>query len=155
MATAADIMTQPVISVPPEAGIAEIADLLSRHSISAVPVCRADGTLVGLVSEGDILRPFRESVRRRAEWWLGLMAAGEELSQDFLDSIRPDNRTAREMMVQHVVVAEETTTLPQLAELMVKHRIKRLPVLREGRVVGIVSRSDLIRAVSRAPAMLI
>lgn len=153
--TAADVMTAPAVVVPPEAGVTEIARLLADRRISAVPVCKPDGTLVGIVSEGDLIRPFRESARRRRDWWLGLLAAGEELSQDFLDHMRNDTRTAAEMMVRHVVTANEGATLPMLAELMVAHGVKRIPILGGGRVVGIVSRADVIAALARTPAMLI
>jgi len=152
---AADIMTSPATVVAPEASVAEIASLLASKHFSAVPVCRPDGTLAGIVSEADILKPFRESVRARRDWWLGVFAEGEELPQDFLDYIRRDTRTAADVMVPHVLTVEEQTTLPQIAELMMKHAIKRLPVLRDGKVVGIVSRADLVAAIARTPAMLI
>lgn len=154
-ATAAEVMTAPAVVVLPEADVREIARLLTDRQISAVPVCKPDGSLVGIVSEGDILRPFRESTRRRRDWWLGAVAAGEELPQSFLDSMRNDTRTAAEMMARRVVTANEDATLPMLAELMVTNGVKRLPILRDGRVVGIVSRADVIAALARTPAMLV
>ena len=153
--TAADIMSSPVIAVSPRTSMAEIAALLASKHISAVPVCNPDSTLAGVVSEGDILKPFRESVRKRRDWWLGAIADGEELPQDFLDYLRQDTRTAADIMVRHVIAAEPDTTLPEIADLMVKHGVKRVPVLDDGRVVGVVSRSDLVAAVSRAPGMLV
>jgi CBS domain-containing protein len=152
---AADVMTAPATVVRPETTMAEIASLLASKHYSAVPVCKPDDTLAGIVSESDILKPFRESVRARRDWWLGVMAEGEVLPQDFLDYLRQDTRTAADVMVRHVITAEEQTTLPQLAELMIKHGIKRLPVLRDGKVVGIVSRADLVTAIARSPAMLV
>ncbi|HKS91883.1 MAG TPA: CBS domain-containing protein [Tepidiformaceae bacterium] len=152
---AADVMTSPAVVVLPQADASEIAHLLTTRRISAVPVCKPDGTLVGIVSEGDILRPFRESARLRRNWWLDMLASGEELSQDFLDYMRNDTRTADTMMVRHVITATEGTTVPMLAELMAANGVKRIPILRDGRVVGIVSRSDVIAALARAPAMLI
>jgi CBS domain-containing protein len=154
VSTAADVMTSTVISVLPTATIAEIAALLSERHISAAPVCDREGKLLGLVSEGDLLRPFRESAKLRRDWWLGLLASGEELSDQFLDYIRLDTRTAADVMVRHVVTAEENATLPHLAELMIQHGIKRIPILRNGRVIGIVSRADLVAAIARAPALL-
>jgi CBS domain-containing protein len=151
--TAADIMTSPAISVTPETSMAEIASLLASKRFSAVPVCRADHTLVGIVSESDILKPFRESVRAKRDWWLGIIAEGEELPQDFLDYIRRDTRTATDVMVRQVFTARETTTLPELAELMIKHAIKRVPILRDGMLIGIASRSDLVAAIAASPAM--
>lgn len=153
--TAADVMTSPAIVVSPEASMAEIATLLAGKRISAVPVCKSDGTLAGIVSEGDILRPFRESARRRRDWWLGLLAAGEELPQEFLDYMRNDTRTAADIMVRAVITASEDATLPMLAELMVTHGVKRIPILRGSQVAGVVSRADLIAALARTPAMLV
>jgi CBS domain-containing protein len=84
-----------------------------------------------------------------------VFADGEQLPQDFLDYIRQDTRTAADVMVHHVISARPETSLPEIAELMVKHAIKRVPVLKDGRVVGIVSRGDLVAALSRAPGMLV
>ncbi|HEX3575834.1 MAG TPA: CBS domain-containing protein [Rhodopila sp.] len=153
--TAADIMTSPPTFVTPETNMAEIASLLASKHFSAVPVCHADGTLAGIVSESDILKPFRESVRARRDWWLGVIAEGEQLPQDFLDYIRRDTRTAADVMVRRVYTAREDTTLPEIAELMIAHAVKRLPVLRDGKLVGIVSRADLVKAIAGSPAMLV
>ena len=149
--TAADIMTAPAIVVRPETNMAEIASLLASKHFSAVPVCNPDNSLAGIVSESDILKPFRELVRARRDWWLGVIAEGEDLPQDFLDYLRRDTRTAADVMVRHVITAEEHTPLPQLAELLLNDVIKRLPVLRDGKVVGIVSRSDLVAAIVQPP----
>jgi CBS domain-containing protein len=153
--TAAEIMTSPVITVAPQATLAEIAALLAAKRISAVPVCADNGALIGIVSEADVLRPFRESTRARRDWWLGVLAEGEELSQAYLDYLRRDLRSAADVMARHVITAEESATVPVLAELMVKHGVRRLPILRAGRVVGIVSRANLVAALAQAPAMLI
>jgi CBS domain-containing protein len=153
--TAADVMSSPAIVVEPEASVADIAALLANKRISAVPVCGADGKLAGLVSEGDILRPFRESIRQKRDWWLGVFAEGEDLPQAFLDYIRRDTRTARDVMTPQVTTAAAHATLPELAELMMTRGVKRIPILTDGRVVGIVSRSDLVAAIARAPAMLV
>jgi CBS domain-containing protein len=152
---AADIMTSPAMSVSPETNMADIASLLASKHFSAVPVCHPDHSLAGIVSESDILKPFRESVRAKRDWWLGVIAEGEELPQDFLDYIRRDTRTAADVMVRQVLTAEESTTLPELAELMIKHAIKRLPILRDGKLVGVVSRADLVAAIAASPAMLV
>lgn len=152
---AAEIMTTPVVTVPPTASAADIATLLAGKRISAVPVVDDDGRLQGIVSESDILRPFRETARQKRDWWLGLIAEGGELSQEYLDYVRRDTRTARELMARAVVTATEDATLPQLAEIMMSHNARRVPVVRDGRVVGIVSRADLIAAIAREPAMLV
>jgi CBS domain-containing protein len=153
--SAADIMASPVITVTRHTNMAEVASLLASKHLSAVPVCDPDSKLVGIVSESDILKPFRESVRTRRDWWLGVIAEGEELPQDFLDYIRQDTRTAGDVMVRHVLTVEESATLPQIADLMITHAIKRVPVLRDGKLVGIVSRADMVAAIARTPAMLV
>ena len=150
--TAVEIMTAPATVVRPETTMAEIASLLARKHFSAVPVCAADNTLVGIVSESDILKPFRASARARRDWWLGVIAEGETLPEDFLDYIRRDTRTAADVMTRDVVSAGEEATLPELAEAMIKGGVKRIPILRDGKVVGIVSRSDLVAVVARGPA---
>jgi CBS domain-containing protein len=149
--TAADIMTKPAITVSPRATIAEIASVLAARGISAVPVCAADGTLLGIISEADILKPFRASARARRDWWLGVLAEGEDLPHDFLDYLRQDTRRASDVMAHPVVTAPEQTTLPHLAELLVKHNVRRLPIERDGKVVGIVSRADMVRAIAADP----
>lgn len=152
---AAEIMTSPVTTASPQASLAEIASLLSSKHISAVPICNADGALVGIVSEDDILKPFRESVRLKRDWWLNKIAEGEQLSEEFLDYMRRDTRSAADVMVKHVITADEHATVPELAELITKHGIKRIPIIRNGRVAGIVSRADLVAAIARTPAMLV
>ncbi len=153
--TAAEIMSKPVVTVAPETGAEEIAALLSLHRISAVPVCSPTGALLGLVSEDDLLEPFRESVRAKRERWLEALAEGGSLGEEFLELVAHDNRRADGMMSRVVVTADEQATLPELAELMTARRLKRLPIVRNGKIVGVVSRSDLVAAIARAPAALV
>src|SRR5450631_3054552 len=118
--TAAAVMKSPAITVRPQASLAEVAAVLSDNRIGAVPVCNPDNTLVGIVSEADLLKPFRESARLRRDWWLELLAEGEDLPKEFLDYISQDGHTAADVMFRSVVTAEEQTTLSELAETMVK-----------------------------------
>lgn len=149
--TAADLMTPQPVTVSPETGIGKVAELLVDRHISAVPVCRPDGSLAGIISELDVMKPFRESVRRRRDRWLGLMAEGEALSAEFLEYLREDTKSAADLMMRQVVTAGPAATLGEIAELMVSHGVKRIPIIDDGRVVGIVSRSDLIRAIAASP----
>ena len=153
--TAGEMMTLPAVTVEPETSVAQVAKLLSEKHISAVVVCTHGGTMVGILSESDILHQFRESMRQKRDRWLGVFSEGENLSQEFLDYVRVDTRSATDLMVRHVVTANEDATLPELAELICMHRVKRIPILRNGRVVGIVSRGDLIRTFAGAPGMLV
>jgi CBS domain-containing protein len=149
--TAADIMTTNVKTARPDASVAEIARLLSDNGISAVPVCDAHGQVLGMLSEGDLLRPVgKESVTKRA-WWLNLLAEGTDLAPSFLECISVENQRARNLMVGPVITATPDSNIPELADLLVRHRIKRLPILLDGKIVGIVSRADLVRALARTP----
>jgi CBS domain-containing protein len=142
---ASDIMTHKVVTVEPEESVKIIAAALCGHDISAVPVCDAGGGLLGIVSEGDLMQPFGATKMLKRAWWLDLLAEGDELAPDFLEYIRTDHRCARDLMSSPVVTASEDTPVSELADLMTNHRIKRLPIMRSGRVVGVVSRSDIVR----------
>lgn len=151
MLDAASIMTRQVITVRPGDTVSYVARLLSENNISAVPVCEADGTVLGMVSEGDLMRPYvATNVQRRARW-LALLAEGTDLAPDFVDYVRLDRHNVGELMTTAVISADERTSVTDLAELMVRNRIKRVPILRDGRLVGIVSRADVIRAIARSP----
>jgi CBS domain-containing protein len=144
-------MTTSVKTARPDASVAEVARVLSDNEISAVPVCDAEGQVLGMLSEGDLLRPVgKESVTKRA-WWLNLLAEGTDLAPSFMECISVENQRARNLMVGPVITASPDATLPDLADLLVRHHIKRLPILRNGKLVGIVSRADLIRALARTP----
>ena len=148
---AGSIMTRAVVTAAPDDTVAAVAALFSRHGISGVPVCEKDGTLLGIISEGDLMRPFGEANRLRRDWWLGLLADGEALAPEFLEYVRVDRRRARDLMSRDVVTATEATPADRIADLLERHRIKRVPILRDGKVVGIVSRADLVRALARTP----
>ncbi|MGO9459313.1 MAG: CBS domain-containing protein [Rhodomicrobium sp.] len=143
-----DVMTSTVVTVGPETPLRKIARLLLEHSISAVPVVDEAGTVIGMVSEGDLLRHNDEDRRARRDWWLDLLAQGESLSPQFLATLRTPNRTAREIMSAPVVTVSEHTDVAEIGKLLATHRIKRVPVVRDGRIAGIVSRADLVRALA-------
>lgn len=151
---AASIMTRDVVTCGPDATVAEVAALLAEHEISAVPVCDKDGRLLGMLSEGDLMRPFGAANEMRRAWWLGMLAEGTELAPEFLDYVRVDKRRAHDLMTREVITATERTSAGEIADLINKHRIKRVPILRDGKLVGIVSRADLVRALARSPGAL-
>jgi CBS domain-containing protein len=152
--TAAEIMTTNVKTVPPEASVAEVARVLADHGISAAPVCDDQGKLLGMLSEGDLLRPVARGSSTRRSWWLNLLAEGTELAPSFLECISVENQPARVLMITPVITAAPEATLPDMADLMVSHHIKRLPILRDGKLIGIVSRADLVRALARNPGAI-
>lgn len=148
---ASEIMTKDVVTVSPDTPVGEIARLLLAHGISAVPVVDSSGMAIGMVSEGDLIGRSEADRQARRDWWLALLAEGEALHPDFLASLRKPERTAREVMSAPVVRVTEATEVEGIARLLSAYHIKRVPVVREGRIVGIVSRADLLRALT-APA---
>jgi CBS domain-containing protein len=143
-----EMMTRAVYTVLPEATVSEVAKLLVGHAISALPVCDASGALVGIISEGDLLRPFTESKALKRASWLNLLAEGSDLAPEFLAFIKQEQWTVGQLMTHRVVTATEAMSLSGLAELLTTNHIKRVPVMRDGRLVGIVSRSDIVRAIA-------
>jgi CBS domain-containing protein len=152
---AMDVMTTNVVTVGPDTSVQEVATILSERGISGVPVVDAGNRVVGIVSEGDLLhrietgterRPERSAGRRRS-WWLDTISRDEELARDYVKS---HGRTAGDVMTRDVVSVNDTTELADVAALLETKRIKRVPVLRDGKLVGIVSRANLVRALAAA-----
>jgi CBS domain-containing protein len=138
---AREVMTSPVISVTANTPVRDIAQLLLKNHISAVPILDYFGAPIGMVGKGDLIG--RRNAQR--EWWLALLAEGESLSSDFLSELRRPERVAIEIMSKPVVTVGEDTDAAEIARLLTTDRIKRVPVVRDGRVVGIVSRENLLR----------
>jgi CBS domain-containing protein len=146
---ARDIMNRKVVTAPPEASRRAVAELLVGNGISALPVVDANGTPIGMISEGDLM-PRDESEREaRRDWWLKTLAEGEALSPEFMQYLEGRDRSAREMMVSPVITVDENADAVEIAELLSAKKIKRVPVMSDGRIVGIVSRADLVRAFAR------
>lgn len=138
---AKDVMTTSVITVAPDSRVDDIAALLIEKHISAVPVMDGE-SIVGIVSEGDFLHRHETGTERPHPWWSSLITLPEERAHEY---VKAHGRTARDVMTGDVVVVAETTPLSEVAETLEKHRIKRVPVLRDGKLVGIVSRADLLQ----------
>jgi CBS domain-containing protein len=148
MMRAADVMTTEVITVTPETAVTDIARLLLRHRISAVPVVERGGRLVGIVSEGDLMRRVEAGTERRRPWWLALVAGAEDAAREYA---KTHGHRASDVMTHQVVSVTEDTSLAEIARLLEERHIKRVPVLRDEQVIGIVSRADLLRAVASQP----
>lgn len=144
-----DIMARRVISVRPDTRIGEAIRLMLANHISGLPVIDAGGTLVGIVTEGDFLRRGELGTERRRPRWLEFLLGPGRLAEDYAHS---HGRKVEEVMTRDVVTAAEAMPLDQAVETMERRRIKRLPVTRDGRVVGIVSRANLLRALARLAA---
>lgn len=143
---ARDVMTTGVITVSPDTPVHEIARLLVDKRISGVPVVDAEGHLLGIVSEGDLVRRLEEEDDgRRRSWWLDLLATPEERAQGY---VRAHGRRASDIMTREVVTVAPDTPVGTIARLLEERHIKRVPVVHQGKVVGIVSRADLLRALA-------
>ncbi|MGJ7462474.1 CBS domain-containing protein [Halomonas sp. MA07-2] len=140
---AADVMTQNVITVSPDSEVSEIATLLLEHGISAVPVVNGGGKVLGIVSEGDLMGRVEQDASRRKSWWLRLFEG-----QDAADYVKSHGRRASEIMTKDPITIEEDMPLHKISRLLEKYRIKRVPVVRGDKLVGIVSRSNLLRGFS-------
>lgn len=142
---AKEIMTTPVVTVGPRTLVGEAASLLFEKRISGLPVVE-EGRLVGIVSEGDLLHRYEIGtdayVPDRESWWARLFD-DEDSAHDYVKS---HARHVRDIMTRDVATASPETSLAEIAALLERRRIKRVPIVRAGRLVGIVSRSDLVRA---------
>lgn len=143
---ASDIMTSPVLTVGPETQIKEIAALLFERRISAVPVVDG-GALVGIVSEADLLHRQEigtECLGRGGAWWLRLFTADPSVE----DYVKSHARRARDVMTRRVATVSPDTPLAEVARLLEARNIGRVPVVDGGRLVGIVSRANLVQALA-------
>ncbi len=138
---ARDIMTTCVITVGPDAEVAEIAKCLLENRISAVPVVETEGRLIGIVSEGDLIRRSELGTERHRSWWLSLLLLPQHSAVDF---IKTHGRRARDVMTREPITVHDDAPLEEIAEVLEKHRIKRVPVIHDGKLVGIVSRANLL-----------
>ncbi len=144
---ASDVMVSKVITVAPDANVIEVAKILLAHCISAVPVIASDGKLVGIVSEGDLIRRSESETERQRSWWLELFTSSQTLASEF---VKANARKVADIMTRPVIAAAPDTPLREIANLLEKHRIKRVPIVQNGKLVGIVSRANLLQALASA-----
>ncbi len=143
---AKDIMTTEVVTVAPGTPVAEIAATFLDRRISAAPVSPDGKSVLGIVSEGDLMRrPEADTDQRNASWWLTIFRDGPELASEFKKS---HGQTAADVMTKGAVTVDENTPVAEVAEVLEKNHIKRVPVMRDGDLVGIVSRANLLRALA-------
>jgi CBS-domain-containing membrane protein len=142
---ASAIMVSDVITVKPDDTVQDVAGLLVVNCISAVPVVDESGSIVGIVSEGDLLRRVENRTAHERPWWLKLLMGRELLAAEF---IREYGRKVADVMTREVISAEPDTPIADIASLLERHRIKRVPIIQDGKIVGIVSRANLIQALA-------
>ena len=140
------VMTSPVVGIEPSASIADAARLMLSKKISGLPVIRSDGALVGIVSEGDFLCRGELGTERKRSRWLEFLVSPGKVADEY---VHANGRRVAEVMSDSVVTTTRDASLEDVVELMTRHHVKRLPVVEGGRVVGIIARSDLLRALLR------
>lgn len=143
---AMDIMTREVISVHPETSIHDAARIMVDHAVSGLPVVGDGGRVVGIVSEGDLI--LRQKPRERVSWWRSFFETGERLAREFQ---KATGVTVGEIMTPRVITVSPELPIESVAAILDGHRIRRVPVVHEGQLVGIVSRGDLIKALANEP----
>ena len=140
-----DIMTSPVVSIEPDTGIVQAVRIMLQRHISGLPVVDKDGRLVGVVTEGDLLRRAETGTERKRPRWLEFLLGPGHLAEEYT---RAHGRKVSEIMTADPVTATEDTPLEEIVKLMEKRRIKRVPIMRGETVVGIVSRANLLHALA-------
>lgn len=142
---AQDVMTTAVATISADATVRDAAKLMLARRVSALPVTGSTGRVIGIVSEGDLMRRAELGTGTPRSWWLRLFS--EDAARDYL---KVHGTSVRDVMTSPVVSIRRTTTLKSVVHLLEKRRIKRVPVLESGRLVGIVSRADLVRRLATA-----
>ena len=146
--TAGDLMNRDVAVVHPETSLLGAVNLMARRGISGMPVVDESGAIVGMISDGDLVR-WNEGYTERQARWLDILAEGYDIASTFLQRIQEQNRKVKTVMTPGAVTVTEETPAREVAHLMYAEKIKRVPVVCNGKLVGIVARSDLIRALAQ------
>jgi CBS domain-containing protein len=140
-----EVMTSDLVTIPPETPLDAIARLFAERGISGAPVVDADGKLLGLVTESDLMRRIAAPEDRPRGWLRDAFAPAGRQAADYA---RLHGRVARDVMTTALVTAEADTPIAEIAKVMEERGIRRVPVLREGKLAGLVARADLIRALA-------
>jgi CBS domain-containing protein len=147
MMRAMDVMVRDVVTVHADTDIAEAIKLLSTHDVSALPVVDAENRLIGIISEADLIHRVELGTEKHRPWWQEAVTGASALAEDFAKS---HGKKVDELMTSNVVSASEDTPLSEIAALLERKRIKRVPITRDGKLVGVVSQSNLIQALASA-----
>lgn len=142
---AREIMTTRLVTARPDTPVRELAVQMLEQRISAVPIVDDEDRLLGIVSESDLLRRPETGGERQRAWWLQLLSDAGDTAAEY---VRAHGRYARDVMTRSIIAAHEDTAAAEIADLMQRHSVKRVPVVRDGRLVGIVSRVDLLRGLA-------
>ena len=146
---ARDVMYRAVATTTPEATVEDVARLMINLRVSGVPVLDKNGQLVGIITEGDLLRRAETGTGRRRSPWSKWFSANSLMAAEYIKS---HARRVEDVMTREVVSVGELASLGEIAELMETRRIKRVPVVQNGKIVGIVSRADLLQVLASGGA---
>ena len=142
---AKEVMTFPVISIEPRATILQAIQIMMRRHISGLPVIDKDGSLIGMVTEGDFLRRIETGTQQPRSRWLEFLMGPGRLADEYTHS---HGRKVEEVMTRDPITVSEDTSVEEIVGLMEKHHIKRVPVVRGQQLMGIVSRANLLHALA-------
>ena len=148
---AADVMVSNVITVGVNASIGEVAAILLNNHVSAAPVVDEKGELVGIVSEGDLIRRPEIGTAKRHSWWLELISNKWASATEYIKS---HSRKVADVMTRDVITAKPDTPLGEIAAMLERNRIKRVPIVEGGMLVGLVSRGNILQALASATKKL-
>jgi len=146
---ARQVMTSPILTISPGATVRQAIEMMLEKRVSGLPVVNEIGQLVGMISEGDLLHRSELGTEKQHSKWLDFLLGPGRSASDYVHS---HSRRVADVMTTDVVTVRETTLLEDVVRLMEKRRIKRVPVVRDGGVSGIVTRSDLLRALIKSSA---
>ena len=148
LVTAEDLMTRDVKVVHPDTPLLKAVHIMAENHISGLVVVDDENRPVGMLTEGDLLRWHGEFSERQA-WWLEHLSEGTDLAPNFMDAIRSQQRKVSKLMREGVMTVLPETPAREIARLFYERQIKRVPVVQDGKLIGLVSRADLVRAVSK------
>jgi CBS domain-containing protein len=148
MMNAGDVMSQGTVTVDPDDSVMHAVQIMLKRRISGLPVVDNAGALVGILTEGDLLRRAELGTQKRRPRWIEFLLGPGRLANEYVSAC---GRKVSEVMTTPVHTATEDTPLTEVVKIMESKQVKRLPVMREGRVVGIISRANLLRALASIP----
>lgn len=144
---ASEIMTRSVVTITPDASILDAVRLMIGQRISGLPVVDNDGNLEGILTEGDLLRRFETGTEKRRPRWLEFLRGPGQQAEDY---VRTHGRKVREIMTEEVATASPDATLDTVVDVMERRRVRRVPIVTNGKLAGVVSRADLLKVLGTA-----
>jgi CBS domain-containing protein len=142
---AIDVMVREVVTVRPDTDVADAVKLLAAHDVSALPVVDGEGNLLGILSEADLIHRAEIGTEKHRPWWLEAVTGASRLAEEFAKS---HGKKVGEIMTSGAISVSEDTPLSEIAALFEQKQIKRVPVVKDGKLIGIVSRSNLVQALA-------